>query len=53
MSEASLRDLDFSKHGGLIPVVVQDADTGTVLMVAYADEEAVRLTLETGYTLLE
>ena len=49
MSEASLRDLDFSKHGGLIPVVVQDADTKTVLMVAYANEEAVRLTLETGY----
>jgi len=38
---------------GLIPVVVQDADTRMVLMVAYADEEAVRLTLETGYTLLE
>ena len=49
MSEVDLRELDFSKHGGLIPVVVQDADTGMVLMVAYANEEAVRLTLETGY----
>ena len=49
MSEVDLRELDFSKQGGLIPVVVQDADTGMVLMVAYANEEAVRLTLDTGY----
>jgi phosphoribosyl-ATP pyrophosphohydrolase/phosphoribosyl-AMP cyclohydrolase len=32
----------------LTPVVVQDADTGRVLMLAYADEEAVRRTRETG-----
>ncbi len=34
---------------GLVPVVVQDAGTGDVLMVAYANDEAVRLTRETGY----
>ncbi|MEM2120064.1 MAG: phosphoribosyl-AMP cyclohydrolase [Archaeoglobaceae archaeon] len=34
---------------GLIPVVVQDAKTGEVLMLAYANEEALRRTLETGY----
>lgn len=33
---------------GLIPAVVQDAVTGTVLMVAYMNQEALRLTLETG-----
>jgi phosphoribosyl-ATP pyrophosphohydrolase/phosphoribosyl-AMP cyclohydrolase len=33
---------------GLIPVVVQDASTGEVLMLAYANEEAVTKTLETG-----
>lgn len=34
---------------GLLPVVVQDAATGAVLMLAYADREAVRKTVETGY----
>ncbi len=33
---------------GLIPVVVQDVGSGAVLMLAYADREAVELTLETG-----
>ncbi len=32
----------------LTPVVVQDADTGRVLMLAYADGEAVRRTRESG-----
>ena len=32
----------------LTPVIVQDADTGRVLMLAYADDEAVRRTRETG-----
>ncbi len=34
---------------GLIPVIVQDAKTKQVLMSAYANEEAVSLTLSTGY----
>jgi phosphoribosyl-AMP cyclohydrolase len=34
---------------GLIPVVVQDIMTLEILMVAYADEEAVRLTRTTGF----
>ena len=33
---------------GLIPVIVQDARSKDVLMMAYANEEAVRLTQETG-----
>jgi phosphoribosyl-ATP pyrophosphohydrolase/phosphoribosyl-AMP cyclohydrolase len=32
----------------LMPVVVQDAASGTVLMVAFANREALRLTRETG-----
>ncbi len=32
----------------LTPVIVQDAGTGRVLMLAYADEEAIRRTRETG-----
>jgi Phosphoribosyl-AMP cyclohydrolase len=34
---------------GLIPVIVQDAKTREVLMMAYANEEAVQLTQSTGY----
>jgi len=37
---------DFSK--GLVPAVVQDADTGQVLMLAYMDEEAWSKTRDTG-----
>lgn len=35
---------------GLIPAVVQDAGTGVVLMVAWMNEEALRLTRETRQT---
>ena len=34
--------------GGLITAISQDAETGDVLMVAYMNDEALRLTLETG-----
>ena len=33
---------------GLVPVVVQDAHTGQVLMLAYANEQALQRTLESG-----
>ncbi len=35
---------------GLIPAVIQEINTKEVLMVAYMDKEALRLTIETGYT---
>jgi phosphoribosyl-AMP cyclohydrolase len=35
---------------GLIPAIVQDAQSGAVLMLAYMNEEALRLTQETGET---
>ena len=34
---------------GLVPAVVQDQKTKDVLMVAYANEQAVSLTRETGF----
>ena len=43
-----LNTLDFSKANGLVTVVVQDANTGDVLMVAHADVEALTQTIETG-----
>lgn len=46
---AVMMDLDFNKLGGLIPAVVQDHATGRVLMVGFMNEEAFRLTVETGF----
>ena len=40
--------LDFEKQGGLVPAIVQDADDGTVLMVAYMNEASFKHTLDTG-----
>lgn len=33
---------------GLVPCIAQDADSGEVLTLAYANEESLRLTLDTG-----
>ncbi len=41
--------LDFKKGNGLIPVVVQDVKSKELLMLAYANKEAVEKTLSTGY----
>mgnify|MGYP002154993711 CR=1 FL=1 len=43
-----IKKVDFKKMKGLIPVVVQDASTDKVLMQAFMNEEALRLTLSTG-----
>jgi phosphoribosyl-ATP pyrophosphohydrolase/phosphoribosyl-AMP cyclohydrolase len=43
-----IEDLRFDDRG-LIPVVVQDIGSGAVLMLAYADREAVEKTLATGF----
>ncbi len=40
--------LDFKKNNGLIPAIVQDANTKTVLMLGYMNEEALQKTKETG-----
>ena len=42
-------DLDFKKMGGLVTAVIQDHDSGRVLMVGFMNEEAFRKTVETGY----
>ena len=40
---------DFGKASdGLIPAIVQDAETGTVLMLAYVNAESWQRTLDTG-----
>lgn len=40
--------IDFKKGNGLVPAIVQDASTKSVLMQAYMNQEALRLTLSTG-----
>ena len=36
-------------HDGLVPVIVQEDGTGQMLMFAWMDREALRLTVETGH----
>ena len=40
--------LDFSKSGGLVTAIAQDAVSGEILMVANMNEESFRLTVENG-----
>ena len=40
--------LDFNKTGGLVPAIVQDFQTGEVLMLAYMNPDAFNATLSTG-----
>ncbi len=46
--EVSLEQFKFGKDG-LIPVVVQDFESGEVLMLVYMNEEAAKKTFETGF----
>jgi phosphoribosyl-AMP cyclohydrolase len=39
---------DFDKGDGLVPAIVQDAETGEVLMMAYMNRESWEATLKTG-----
>ena len=42
-------DIDFSKDGGLVAGIVQDARTGEVLMLGFLNEESWAKTQETGF----
>jgi phosphoribosyl-AMP cyclohydrolase len=41
--------MDYSKLDGLIPAVVQDADSSEVLMVGFMNEQALAETRRSGY----
>jgi phosphoribosyl-AMP cyclohydrolase len=41
--------MDFTKLNGLIPAIIQDADSAEVLMVGFMNEEALAETRRTGY----
>lgn len=40
--------IDFDKMGGLVPAIIQDADTKNVLMLGFMNREAYDKTVETG-----
>ena len=41
--------IDFAKGDGLVPVIVQDATSGAVLMLAYMNQASYDRTVATGY----
>ena len=47
--QLKIESIDWKKVDNLIPVVVQNSETANVLMVAYMNRDALKLTLETGY----
>ena len=48
-SEADLAAIVFNPEG-LVPAIVQEQGSGEVLMLAWMNEQSLRLTLETGRT---
>ena len=46
--EKTINDIDFEKSGGLVPIIVQDANTKDVLTLAYSNKESLELTKKTG-----
>lgn len=46
--QAGLDEINFGKGGGLVPVVVQDWRSRDVVMLGYANRDAVEQTLRTG-----
>ena len=48
LTAADLDTIDWAKSGGLVPAVVQDANTLQVLMLAYMNRDALEMTLSGG-----
>jgi len=46
--EQNITNIDFSKGDGIVPVIVQDANTKEVLTLAYTNKESLERTLTTG-----
>jgi len=42
-------EIDFDKMQGLAPAVIQDADTGELLMLGFMNRQALEMTLGTGF----
>lgn len=48
MTDSWLNKVNWT-HDGLVPVIAQEAGSGKVLMFAWMDREALKLTAETGH----
>ena len=48
VDETGLDELDWDKGAGLLPAIVQNADTGAVLTLAYMNREALAATRKSG-----
>jgi len=46
--EQNISNIDFSKSGGIVPVIVQDANTKEILTLAYTNKESLERTVSTG-----
>ncbi|MGC1473469.1 MAG: bifunctional phosphoribosyl-AMP cyclohydrolase/phosphoribosyl-ATP diphosphatase HisIE [Psychroserpens sp.] len=40
-------EIDYKKNNGLVPAIIQDAETDKVLMLGYMNEEALKVTIDT------
>lgn len=49
LTASDIAQIDFGKEGGLVPAVVQDADTLQILMLGYMNAEALQKTFDTGF----
>jgi phosphoribosyl-AMP cyclohydrolase len=49
MNSVTLAEIDFGKAEGLVPVIAKERTSGKVLMLAYANQQAVEATLKTGF----
>ncbi|MFW9843977.1 MAG: phosphoribosyl-AMP cyclohydrolase [Candidatus Thorarchaeota archaeon] len=49
MKRIAIDDIDFNKCAGLVPVIVQDSQTKEILTLAYANKEALQLTIDQGF----
>lgn len=41
-------DIDFGKGNGLVPAIIQDYQSGEVLMLGFMNQEALKKTLDSG-----
>jgi phosphoribosyl-ATP pyrophosphohydrolase/phosphoribosyl-AMP cyclohydrolase len=48
MSDLEINSLDWQKMKGLLPAIIQNAETGKVLMLGYMNQESLMATLTTG-----
>lgn len=48
MTPEQIDQLDWDKQDGLLPAIIQDADSRQVLMLGYMDRAALRATLDSG-----